>query len=300
MHLPEQDIALFYKLHPAVVVYANRQLGIVSGASTAKELLSVPVEKRLEVQDALCDHVELFDAFADENPSGFSAEGLAIVRSWKHLLRGRFLLLRYLKQHAIFLSTGSPAKAYGVCALGDSFEELIPRFALPVMVQAVLLPFKGRIVYDGLLQSYRVSFGGGMRRGFKESYDDAKARFGIITSLPHVPQESRRNEAERLKLYLKSKSSRERHWDEIHEMIGRDPELLVLYHQEMGKAHARRQGTRLREMGVTDAWFAILEGTIVASGKTKEEAERAVRVVLPPERTAHPHLFQVKAKKGRS
>jgi hypothetical protein len=29
---------------------------------------------------------------------------------------------------------------------------------LPVLTQTVLLPFKGMIVYDGLLNSYRISF----------------------------------------------------------------------------------------------------------------------------------------------
>jgi hypothetical protein len=48
----------------------------------------------------------------------------------------------------------------------------------------VLLPFKGMIVYDGLMSSYRISFGPGIRRRLNESFKEAKARHGIVTSLP--------------------------------------------------------------------------------------------------------------------
>jgi len=53
-----------------------------------------------------------------------------------------------------------------------------------VLVQTVLLPFQGMIVYDGLLASYNITFGGGIRRMLNESYNEAKARQGIVTSLP--------------------------------------------------------------------------------------------------------------------
>src|SRR5436305_8311432 len=40
------------------------------------------------------------------------------------------------------------------------------------------------IVYDGLMTSYRISFGPGIRRSLNESFKEAKARHGIVTSLP--------------------------------------------------------------------------------------------------------------------
>ena len=52
------------------------------------------------------------------------------------------------------------------------------------MIETVLLPFKGMIVYDGLMSSYNISFGPGIRRRLNESFKEAKARHGIVTSLP--------------------------------------------------------------------------------------------------------------------
>jgi hypothetical protein len=54
---------------------------------------------------------------------------------------------------------------------------------LPVMTETILLPFRDKIIYDGLLSSFRISFGGGIRRSLNESYETAKERLGIGTSL---------------------------------------------------------------------------------------------------------------------
>ncbi len=62
-------------------------------------------------------------------------------------------------------------------------ERLIP-MPLPAMVEMVLLPFRGKIIYDGIVSSFNVTFGPGSRRGFEESFRTAKANQGIVTSLP--------------------------------------------------------------------------------------------------------------------
>ena len=51
------------------------------------------------------------------------------------------------------------------------------------------MPFKGKIVYDGLMSGYNITFGPGIRRSLNESYKKAKAVLGIVTSLPPVAGE---------------------------------------------------------------------------------------------------------------
>jgi hypothetical protein len=54
------------------------------------------------------------------------------------------------------------------------------------MVTTMLLPFEGKIVYDGYLEmpGISLSFGGGVKRMLNDSYRDAKTQHGVITSLP--------------------------------------------------------------------------------------------------------------------
>jgi len=61
---------------------------------------------------------------------------------------------------------------------------------VPLYVQAVLLPFEGRIIYDSLLAPYALTFGGGIRRRLREAYRDAQERDGLITSLPPALSQS--------------------------------------------------------------------------------------------------------------
>ncbi|WP_145234687.1 hypothetical protein [Urbifossiella limnaea] len=140
-------------------------------------------EVRLKVRDAFLADVGLIESFAAENPARLPEDDLAIVRSWRHLVAGKFYVFRELAKYTVLLSTERQPVAYGVLALSQPFEDLIGPY-LPVLTQTVLLPFKGRIVYDGLMTSYRISFGPGIRRNLTEDFKGAKLRHGIVTSLP--------------------------------------------------------------------------------------------------------------------
>ena len=182
LHIDEGK--LFYKLHPALMFFANERLKLVPDEVAApEEYTSLPPETRIKVRDALHDQPDLIDEFVRENPFKFTPEELEIVAGWKQAVAGAFYIFRYLKNYTIFLSSGSPNKAYGVLALADSFEQLVGPY-LPILTDAVLLPFKGKIIYDGLLSSYRVSFGGGIKRSLNDTYREAKDRLGIVTTLP--------------------------------------------------------------------------------------------------------------------
>lgn len=109
------------------------------------------------------------------------------MSGWRQALVGKFYVFRHLKKYTVFLSSGGqPNKAYGVVGLFDPLVGVVGPY-LPILTEAVLLPFKGQIIYDGLLSSYSISFGGGMKRMLNNEYNQAKAAFGIITSLEGQP-----------------------------------------------------------------------------------------------------------------
>jgi len=183
MNLPLEDCGIFYKLYSALLSYTNQKLKVVPETfATSEQYTSLPAETRMKVRDALHAHKELIEQFVRENPANLAADELEIVSSWRHALVGGFYILRCLKRYAVFLDEKSPPKAYGVVALADSFEEVVGP-GLPLRAEAVLLPFKGRIIYDGLLHWYHISFGPNIRQSINERYRQAKEIFGIITSL---------------------------------------------------------------------------------------------------------------------
>ena len=294
MRLPEKDLILFFKLYPALFLYANQQLKVIEGATTPNKFKGLSLEEQVEVRDALFDKPSLIDSFAAENPFNFTREELEIVSGWRHHIRGTFYLVRYLKRYAVFLDENA-TKAYGVLALNDSFEEILGP-ELPVRLEAMLLPFKERIVYDGFMRYSNIYFGKGFRQDLNEDYQEAKHRHGVITFLP-APEEKERSDEEMLRFYMRSEGSRVRYEEEIEGLVSGDSSLLKVYHHELGKMDARRYGRRLRGLGLSRGWFAVLEGIIVAGGGSREEVERVLPDIVPSEKRELAYIFQLKKKK---
>ena len=183
MLLTPQEADLFFKLHWSLMCFVNKRLQVVPQIDTPDQFSALSPEVRLKVRDAFLDETDLIELFLDANPFHLNDEELDIVALWRHQVAGKFFIFRHLKSHAVFLATEEPPTAYGVVALTDPFENLIGPY-LPILTETVLLPFQGKIVYDGLLSSFSISFGPGIRRGLNESYKAAKERLGIVTSLP--------------------------------------------------------------------------------------------------------------------
>jgi hypothetical protein len=184
MLLPPDELELLFRLHRTLMFFVNQRLKVLPDDVPSPEAFSaLSPELRLKVRNALNANQDLIGAFVAENPAHLSADDLEIVRSWRHLLAGKFYIFRELKKYTVFLSADEHSIAYGVFALSDPFETLVGPY-LPVLIETVLLPFKGKIVYDGLMTRYRISFGSGIRRSLNEGFKEAKARHGIVTSLP--------------------------------------------------------------------------------------------------------------------
>ena len=184
MLLPPHERELFFRLHRTLMFFVNQRLKVLPDKLiTPDEFAALSPEDRVKMRDALNANLDLIESFVDENPDQMSEDELEIVRSWRHMVSGRFYVFRELKKYTVFLSTTSPATAYGVVALSQPFEDLIGPH-LPVLAQTVLLPFNGVIVYDGVMSGYDLSFGPSIRRNLNQAFKEAEERHGIVTSLP--------------------------------------------------------------------------------------------------------------------
>ncbi len=179
MKLSTQDAGLFFKLMWSLQTYVNLKLEIIPDIGTVDEYQKLPSSEKLSVREALYDNINLVDAYLEENPQKLSQEELEIIKSWKKFQRGDFFIERLLKKYAIFIGD---EKVYGVLALYETLEDVLPYARWPYYAKTVLLPFKSKVIYDGLLQGYAVSFGGGIKATLRETYMAAKQSGRIIDS----------------------------------------------------------------------------------------------------------------------
>jgi hypothetical protein len=185
MILSTEDAARFFRLMWGLQFFVSQQCQLLSDVNSLEEFATLRTTAKVKARDAVWENPVLIDAYVEKNPEGLSAEELDIIRKWKRFVAGKFSIFRYLKEYAIFMGN---AQVYGVLGLYDRFEDVLSGRPLPILVEAVLLPYKGKIIYDGLLRPYDIHFGAGIRSGLREEYLTAKQNGRIVTSLePETP-----------------------------------------------------------------------------------------------------------------
>jgi hypothetical protein len=179
--LSTADADLFFELTRRLHFYVNQQRQILPDVGTIEDYVALPKADKVQVRNALWEDPGLIDTYVAENPDDLPVEELAILLKWKRYVAGTFQIFRFLKKHTIFI--GEKARVYGVLGLYDDLEDVCGGQRPPILVEAVLLPFKGKIVYDGMLSGYAISFGPGIRASLNEEYMAAKQNQRIITTL---------------------------------------------------------------------------------------------------------------------
>lgn len=151
MKLSHEAAKLFYELMWRLQRYVNEKLKIVMGCGSLDEYSALPMEEKLKVRDAVYENPGLMDEYILVNPDQLNAEKLMIIKEWKGFIKGDFYIERHLKNYTIFIGD---TNVFGVLGLTQGLDQLFPKGYLPVYTKTVLLPFKGNIIYDGLMQNY--------------------------------------------------------------------------------------------------------------------------------------------------
>lgn len=69
---------------------------------------------------------------------------------------------------------------YAVKGISRPFSDAM-NLALPTQIDTVLLPFKDKIIYDGFIKSFAISFGDGMRKVIQETKEKAIEEQSIVS-----------------------------------------------------------------------------------------------------------------------
>lgn len=290
MKLKREDTDLFYRLHWSLLFYVNQKYSIIKDLKEPI-LMDENPKKVVELNEILYSNMEHIDSFVLENPFNFNNEELDIIKGWKNHLKGKFMIVAHLKKYSVFMTTDEERMVYGVLGLYDEIEDIVPLF-IPSYVNTVLLPFKGQIIYHGSIMSYNINIVGNMKRGIQAEYQQAKRKFGIITSLDTPILEKEDSDEELIKFYTKSISNRETYWEEINDLLAKKPSLENVYHREIGRSNARKISKRFSAIGVTPAWFAVYEDVVIASGKSEKVVRAQIADMLPEEKNEGAYVFR--------
>ena len=97
--------------------------------------------------------------------------------------KGMFIIFEYQPEYAVAIAPDEEGKEriYGIKGISNSMENALRR-NLPEVIETVLIPFKGKIIYDSFMGTMPIGFSESTKEAFYEMYDKA-IKQGIITSL---------------------------------------------------------------------------------------------------------------------
>ena len=189
MVLTKEETTRFYKIWIALIWGINEKHEIVEKFEKPIYRQTLDIQPVSVIRQQLWKNPHWIDSFIRDNDNDDLTESdLKMLQEWREkFIKERFIIMRHLKKYTVLMTTSEPAKLYGIHGISDPMNETIPA-SLPFMIETVLLPFEGKIIYDSLISPFQVSFGGGVKKSLKEVYNEVKATVGIIDNLSVEPK----------------------------------------------------------------------------------------------------------------
>src|SRR3989344_697845 len=281
------EVERFFRLHKSLMFYLNTKKTLIKNLQSPEQVSKFP-EEVVELRKYLEENVTLINDFMQDNPLKLGSEEIKIIEQWRKGIYGQFFIVKYDEDITYFYHSETK-KCYGVLYLTEKLENMIGPY-LPVCVDAWIVPYEDRIIYDGLLCPYPVSFGGNLRKTLKSEFEEALVTYGLITSFQH--EQKKISDEELLKFYMKSFDNKFRYDKEIRELVRKNNNLSKVFNFEEGKHHSRHFRRNLRDVGIS-GYFALHKNVIIASAQSKGELDNRIDEFISKEKRASVFVFKV-------
>lgn len=166
--LSRKDSTLFYKIYFGLLDFTNKKYQINEHVKIYGHNGINP----FEIKDIVDKYWENKDAITLEfclaNPYKFTKEELKITNEFKKGIRSMFIISRYELEYTAFMEKD---KIYMVKGLNDNIDNIIPYNELPHVAITSVIPFKGNLVYDGMLLGMNIKMGNEFDEMIEKEYD---------------------------------------------------------------------------------------------------------------------------------
>jgi len=105
----------------------------------------------------------------------------SIIKRWNRVIYAEFFIMEKSSCGAAFFWDTKKNVIYHVYGLYDNIMDILP--PPPVMAKTLLLPFKGRIIYSGVLSRTNIQIGESMARELNAQYVKVRQEKPVILEL---------------------------------------------------------------------------------------------------------------------
>ncbi len=135
----------------------------------------------LKIRDHLVENRELIERFLQKEFFALSKEEQEIFHSWKDFVYLQGIVMQAHQGSEVFVWDTKKSCVYLVYGLYDTLASIIPSY--PFYGNILLFPFKGRIIFDGLLTGSDIEYGNNILRSMVSEYQECIDKNGITLTL---------------------------------------------------------------------------------------------------------------------
>ena len=161
--LNSDECRLFYETWYGLMGFVNERMGVIKAKIKPEYPNTVSDMMVHKVREVLWKKPELIDEYINETE--LPQEKIDILKLWrtKHK-KGMLFILEYRPEYAVVLASDEQGedRLYGIKGVSNSVANTLRR-DLPAQIETVLLPFKGKIIYDSFISSMPIGFGEGAK-----------------------------------------------------------------------------------------------------------------------------------------
>jgi len=179
-YLSFDECELFYDIWYDLINFVNERENVV--ITKFRPDYPYSFDDLIKVRERLWEKPELIDEYISEIE--LPKEKIDILRLWRtNHKKGMFVVFEYKPEYAVVIAPNEQGedRLYGIKGISEPVASVLQR-PLPVIVETVLLPFKGKIIFDSFMAPYKVTFREEVRKAFREIYVNA-IKYGIIVTL---------------------------------------------------------------------------------------------------------------------
>jgi hypothetical protein len=182
MTLTQSEYKFYLNTTFELFYYVAQRTKLIPASFSFSDFVTDTNNLSFQSRNKLLQNPSLLYDYITSTDGRLSDEELDLLEGYRKRISDQFFVYKHLSKHTIVRAWGSH-QFYAIKSLGTPLSELI--IDTPTVVNLVILPFNGQIVFDGFVERFGpiITIGPTMRKSFHAEYQAAKKNKQILMEL---------------------------------------------------------------------------------------------------------------------
>lgn len=175
-----EEVEEFFDVYMALLQYTNDLYEINDDVYSIVDREFDSVESLIDIREHLFNHKHIIDDFVSENPFDFPDDYLQVAEDFKMGILDSFIVCEVGMDYALLMDRKE--NIYKIAGLHSDMRTVLVEKP-PYWLNTLLLPFKGRIIYDGIVAVLDIEMKNNEKKLLLNAVDDEEEYITTFTRL---------------------------------------------------------------------------------------------------------------------